>query len=154
LAQAISSKELASSFTSFNTTYTDTGLFGMYLIAHDRHKLIDLAETTLKHWRSICTSATDADVARAKNQLKTAMLFSLDSSTHVAEEIGRHMLTYGRRLSPYEVDRMIEAVDTKTVRDVAMRYLYDADPAVVAMGPIEAWPDYVILKGNMVDPLY
>jgi processing peptidase subunit beta len=115
MAQAVSAGELASSFSSFNTTYTDTGLFGMYLISPHREKLIDLSETALKHWRSICTSASDAEVQRAKNQLKTAMLFSLDSSVNIAEEIGRHMLTYGRRLSPYEIDRMIEAVDTNVI---------------------------------------
>jgi processing peptidase subunit beta len=154
LAQAISAGDLASSFTSFNTTYTDTGMFGIYLVGHDRLKLIDLAETTLKKWRNVCTSATDADVNRAKNQLKTALLFSLDSSVQVAEEIGRHMLVYGRRVTPFEIDRMIDAVTTEAVRDCALKYLYDADPAVVAHGPIEAWPDYVCLKGSMADPLF
>ena len=154
LAQAISSGDLASSFTSFNTTYTDTGLFGIYLIGHDRMKLIDLAETTLKCWRDVCTSATEADVNRAKNQLKTSLLFSLDNSVQVAEEIGRHMLVYGRRVTPYEIDRMIDAVTTDAVRDVALRHLYDMDPAVVAHGPIEAWPDYNALKSNLSDLLF
>jgi processing peptidase subunit beta len=154
LAQEISSHNLANSFTSFNTSYTDTSLFGLYMIAPDRHRLIELCETSLKTWRNACTGATDNDVFRAKNQLKTSLLFSLDSSVQVAEEIGRHMLTYGRRVSPYELDRLIDAVDTQTVRDVALKYMYDVDPAVVAMGPIEAWPDYVCLKSSMVDPLF
>jgi processing peptidase subunit beta len=149
LAQDISSQGLANAFTSFNTTYTDTGLFGIYLVTQNRDEQIQLCETTLKHWRNICFSASDADIYRAKNQLKTSLLFQLDSSNNVAEEIGRHMLTYGRRVSPYEIDRMIEAVTVDAVRDAAMRYVYDTDPAVVAVGPIEAWPDYVVLRGMM-----
>jgi processing peptidase subunit beta len=154
LAQDISGQGLANSFTSFNTTYTDTGLFGIYMIGGDRSKLIELAECTMKNWRRICTSATETEVFRAKNQLKTAMLLGLDSTVNVAEEIGRHLLVYGRRVTPYEIDSMIEAVDVNAVRDVAMKYLYGIDPAVVAHGPIEAWPDYVVLKSNMTDPLF
>lgn len=149
LAQEVSSLNLASAFTSFNTTYTDTGLFGLYMMSHNRGDMIKLCEVTLNTWRNVCNTATDADVFRAKNQLKTSLLFSLDSSPNVAEEIGRHMLTYGRRLSPFELDRMIDSVDANAVRDVAAKYLYDADPAVVAIGPVEAWPDYVVLRGNM-----
>lgn len=154
LAQKISSNNLATSFQSFNTTYNDTGLFGLYLITPYRGSQIELAETTLSVWRSICTSATDTDVFRAKNQLKTSLLFSLDSSVAVAEEIGRHLLTYGRRVSPFELDRMIDAVDTNAVKEAAMKYLHDADPAVVALGPIEAWPDYVVLRNQMSDPFF
>jgi mitochondrial-processing peptidase subunit beta len=154
VAQEISSKNLANSFSSFSTTYTDTGLFGLYMIAPDRMKLTDLCEVALNNWRNSTMYANDNDVFRAKNQLKTSLLFSLDSSVQVAEEIGRHMLTYGRRLSPFEVDRMIDGVDAKTVRDVALKYIYDVDPAVVAVGPIEAWPDYVALKRSMVDYLF
>jgi mitochondrial-processing peptidase subunit beta len=151
LAQQISSQQLANSFVSFSTTYSDTGLFGIYAITPDRTKLIELTETVLKEWRRQCLNATEADVFRAKNQLKTALLFSLDSSMQVAEEIGRHVLCYGRRLSPYEIDQMIEAVDAKKVREVTEKYLYDADPAVVGVGPIEGLPDYTVVRQNMSD---
>lgn len=149
LAQAISEKNIADSFTSFNTTYSDTSLFGLYLISSSRTGLIDLCETSLFHWTSIAHSATPADLYRAKNQLKSSLLFSLDSSVQVADEIGRHMLTFGRRLSPLEMDQMINDVTLDKVKDVASKYLYDRDPAVVATGPIEAWPDYVIVRSNM-----
>lgn len=154
LAQAVADNDLATSFTSFSTTYSDTGLFGLYMVGHDRLKLIDLAETTIKQWRHSCTTASEADVSRAKNQLKTALLFSLDSSVQVAEEIGRHMLVYGRRVSPFELDQMVDAVTADVVREVSLKYLYDTDPAVIAHGPIEAWPDYNVLKANMVNPIF
>lgn len=149
LAQAIASKNLCDSYTSFNTTYSDTSLFGLYMVASDRTKLIDLCETALYHWTSIAHSATETDLIRAKNQLKTSLLFSLDNTVQVADEIGRHVLAYGRRISPFEMDALIESVSLDKVREVAQRYVYDVDPAVVAMGPIEAWPDYVVLRSKM-----
>jgi processing peptidase subunit beta len=149
LAQIVSANQLAQSFSSFNTTYSDTGLFGVYLVSDQVERYHDLLYFTLKEWVRVCLNSTEAEVARAKNQLKTSMLFHLDSSVPVAEEIGRHMLVYGRRISPFEIDRMIEAVDAKTVREVATKYMYDADPAIVAVGPIESVPDYVRLRNNM-----
>jgi len=153
LAQQVSANELCNSFTSFNTTYTDTGLFGVYAVAGDRTKLIELSETILKTWRRQCVNATDADVYRAKNQLKTSLLLSLDSSVQVAEEIGRHVLCYGRRISPFELDKMIEQVDAAKVRQVALEYLYDSDPAVVGYGPVESLQDYNRIRSAM-SPIY
>jgi hypothetical protein len=43
-------------------------------------------------------------VSRAKTQLKANMLMQLDSFSQTAEDIGRQMLTYGRRMSNAEVD--------------------------------------------------
>ncbi|KAI3646678.1 hypothetical protein MP228_009606 [Amoeboaphelidium protococcarum] len=154
LAQAVAKDNLCDSIMSFNTTYTDTSLFGLYMIASDRMKLIDLCETTLHLWTKIATSATETELVRAKNQLKTSLLFSLDNNVNVAEDIGRHLLTYGRRISPREMEQMIDSISLTTVRDAAMKYIYGVDPAVVAMGPIEAWPDYVVLRTKMSQKLF
>ena len=66
----------------------------------------------------------------------------LDGTTPICEDIGRQMLAYGRRLTAYEIDARIESIDAATVRKVASKYLYDKDPTIVALGPIEGLPDY------------
>jgi len=84
---------------------------------------------------SLCTSVTEAEVARAKNLLKTNMLLHLDGEIHpiitpsthscsltsalhrdlltppgstpVCEDIGRQMLCYSRRIPLHELEARI-----------------------------------------------
>lgn len=142
LAQVVAKNDLAQSFMSFNTSYSDTGLFGIYMVSDHVYDLDDLVYEVQQEWVRICLNCTDAEVARAKAQLKASMLLSLDGSTQIAEDIGRQLLTYGKRYSWQDIHKMIDAVDTTTVKRIASDYLYDRDPAVVALGPIGSFPDY------------
>jgi processing peptidase subunit beta len=146
LARDIQTHELANSFMSFNTSYKDTGLFGIYLTTENYDFQDDLSYLVFKEWIRIAMRVTDADVVRAKNQLKTSLLLSLDGTTPVTEEIGRHILTYGRRIEADEMKKLIDAVDTKTVKAIAQKYLYDRDFAVVSKGRIESLPEYPRLR--------
>ena len=142
LAQNIAQYNLCSSYSTFNTCYADTGLFGFYIVSDEKTRLSDLMYQFQNDWVRVCVNVTDAEVANAKNQLKAAFLMQLDGTTPTCEDIGRQLLTYGRRLSPFEISARIDAIDAATVRRVAYKYLYDKDPAIVAYGPIEGFPDY------------
>lgn len=76
-------------------------------------------------WMRLCTTVSEAEVARARNLLKTNMLLQLDGTTPVCEDIGRQMLCYDRRIPINELEARIEAVDAATVRRVAYKYIYD-----------------------------
>ena len=52
------------------------------------------------------------------------------------------MLCYGKRYSPAEMIAKIDAVDASLVRDVCFNYIYDNDPVIAAIGPIEGLEPY------------
>jgi len=139
---------LCHSFQSFNTCYTDTGLWGMYYVCEPL-QIDDMLFNVQQEWMRLCASVTEFEVARAKNLLKTNMLLQLDGSTPICEDVGRQMLCYGRRIPVHELEARIEAVDAKTIKDVCMKYLYDKCPAIVGIGPVEALPDYNRIRGGM-----
>lgn len=78
------------------------------------------------------TSVTEAEVERAKAQLRASLLLSLDSTTPVAEDIGRQLVTTGRRMSPEEIEKVVGSVTVADVRRVANEKLWDQDLAISA----------------------
>ena len=60
----------------------------------------------------------------------------------LAEDIGRHTLVYGRRISKAEMFARIDAVDVDTIKAVSDRFIYDQDIAIAAMGDTQNLPDY------------
>lgn len=148
LAHYSAKENLCNSFQSFNTCYKDTGLWGVYFVT-DKMGLETMIRAICYQWMRICTSATDFEVERAKNLLKTNMLLQLDGTTPVCEDIGRQMLCYGRRIPQNELEARIDAVDAKLVKDTCYKYVYDKCPVVAAVGPTENLPDYNLIRTNL-----
>lgn len=92
---------------------------------------------------------TEAETERAKAQLKASILLSLDGTTALAEDIGRQIVTTGRRMSPGEIERTIDAVTAEDVMKFAQKKIWDQDIAISAVGSIEALFDYQRIRGDM-----
>jgi mitochondrial-processing peptidase subunit beta len=103
---------------------------------------------------------TEAEVERAKAQLRASLLLSLDSTTPVAEDIGRQLVTTGRRMSPEEIEKVVGSVTVADVRRVANERLWDQDLAIsarisciftllIVVGPIEGLMDYQRIRSDM-----
>ncbi|KAK1306484.1 hypothetical protein QJS10_CPA10g01955 [Acorus calamus] len=141
LVQKIAINEVAESIMAFNTNYKDTGLFGVYVTAKPDH-LGDLSFAIMQAISKLSYRVSEDDVTRACTQLKSNLMLSMDGPGAVAEDIGRQLLTYGRRMPLPELFARIDAVDASTVKRVANRFICDRDLAIVAMGPIQDLPDY------------
>ena len=146
LGEVIATESLASKMTTFNTCYNSTGLFGAYLVT-DPHHIEDLSCEVLSEFVRIGHHVSDKEVEWAKNKLKASLLMVLDGNSAVAEDIGRQVLTLGRRQTAAELFKRIDDIDTATVRKVAEHYFQDVCPAVVAIGDVMELPDYNQLRG-------
>ncbi|KAI4146847.1 MAG: hypothetical protein LQ340_005787 [Diploschistes diacapsis] len=149
LSTFINEHKLANSFMSFSTSYSDTGLWGIYLVSENKTAIDDLVHFTLREWSRLSYNVTEAETERAKAQLKASLLLSLDGTTAVAEDIGRQIVTTGRRMSPEEVEKVVGAITEKDVMDFAQRKLWDKDIAISAVGSIEGLLDYARIRGDM-----
>ncbi|KAI3730711.1 hypothetical protein L1987_61886 [Smallanthus sonchifolius] len=141
LAQQVGISELAESMMAFNTNYKDTGLFGVYAVAKP-DCLDDLAFAIMKEISKLCYRVNDDDVIRAQNQLKSSLLLHIDGTSPTAEDIGRQLITYERRIPFAELFARIDAVNAATIKRVANRFIFDQDIAIAASGPVKLLPDY------------
>lgn len=148
LSSFVHKHQLANSFMSFSTSYSDTGLWGIYLITEAFTKIDDLVHFALREWSRLAQSVSESEVERAKAQLKASLLLSLDGTTAVAEDIGRQIVTTGRRMTPTEIERVVGKITEKDVVDFAQRKIWDQDIAISALGRIEGLFDYQRIRGD------
>ncbi|KAK9469830.1 Metalloenzyme, LuxS/M16 peptidase-like protein [Lipomyces arxii] len=148
LTYDVAENHLANSFMSFSTSYSDTGLWGIYLITQNLTAIDDLTYVVFKEWRRLSTSVTETEVERAKAQLKASLLLSLDGTTAVAEDIGRQLVTTGLRVPTSQIESIVDAISVKDVQAFAQKFLWDKDIAVCALGSIEGLYDYNRLRNQ------
>eukprot|EP00043_Microstomoeca_roanoka_P018094 m.191876 g.191876 ORF g.191876 m.191876 type:complete len:450 (-) comp16762_c9_seq4:563-1912(-) len=149
LARLTAENSLAHNYMSFQTSYKDTGLWGCYAVT-DYNTIEDFLYGLTQEWLRLAHNATDAEVERVKRQLKSHLIFSVDSAQAVNDEIGRQILTLGHRVTSAEINKQIDAVSASSVRNALMRNVYDRCPAVAAVGPVEQLPDYNRLRSTLV----
>jgi len=147
MIRQVAREELAEKLTTFIAPYSDIGLFGVYtsmdwMGQHELFRHILYAITDLSY------NADLLELVEGKQQALLASLSRLDSPVSVSEDIGRHLLAYGRRIHPLESVQRLNAVDMDVVKSVAQRYFLDRDPALGAIGPIYELPDYNFLRAR------
>ncbi len=139
---------LAYSVFSFSSSYVDGGLFGVYAgTGPDEGR--ELAEVVCDELRRVCDGVEADELARAKAQLKSGMLMSLESTFARCEQMARHMLIYGRPKSIAEIVGEIDAVDEPAVVRCMERLLACGEPTVAALGPTKCLPDYDALAARL-----
>mgnify|MGYP001173994451 CR=1 FL=1 len=156
LAVAASTKQgtdgLANSYMSYSTSYCDTGLWGSYIVLdsqlHDPKKIID---EILNEWKRIKLGHINKDeFERAKAQLKASLLLSLDGSTPILEDIGRQIVTTGKRLTPEEVFNQVDKIGIADIVKWANATLNENKPiSICSMGNTEKVPSLEHLKEGL-----
>lgn len=138
---------LAYNISSFATSYTDGGVFGIYAGTGERD-LAELVPVLCDEMMKLGMGVGADEVERARAQLKASILMTLESTSARCELLGHQMLVFGRPIPASEVAEEIEAVDAATVSRVARRLL-SSRPAVAAIGPIGRLETYDVISGRL-----
>ncbi|CAL9755353.1 unnamed protein product [Musa acuminata subsp. burmannicoides] len=141
LARRVGTDDLAENIMAFNTNYRDIGLFGVYSIASPKC-LRELSCVLMDEIKRLAYQVSEAEVVRARNQLKSVLLLHIDGSTAVSENNGRQMLTYGRVLPFVELFARIDAVDAAAIMETARSFIINKEVALAATGPIQELPEH------------
>src|SRR5258708_12351198 len=90
-------------------------MFGLYAgtAAADPSELMRLIVDEIE---STAETVSEAEVARAKAQMKAGLLMALESSGARIEQLARQMITRGRPLPLHELVEKVEAVTVESAR--------------------------------------
>jgi len=127
---------LAYSIFSFASAYVDSGIFGIYAGA-GRDQMDELVPVMAAETMACRSGISQEETDRARAQLKSGLLMSLESTSSRCERLARHMLIFGRPIPIDEMVRELDAVTPDDLHRVAERVLGSGPPTVAALGPID-----------------
>merc|ERR1712187_122003 len=145
--QIVRQSSFVESCAAFNTSYSDSGLFGVYGVSHP-DKAGELAIGMLKALSGMKTITKD-ELAAAKAVLKTKMLRQVDDDAAMMKDIGQQMLLSDGYGSPAEFCKIIDGTTMEQVTGAAKKLL-SSKPTVAAYGDTHAVPHYGAVEAGLV----
>ena len=131
---------LVYSVYSFASAYSDSGLFGIYAGTGER-ETAELVPVICDEIMRLPDSLDEAEIARAKAQLKSSTVMALESTSARAEQLANQLLMLGRPVPVEEQIARIEALTPQDLQDLA-RKIFSGPLTLAALGPISHLAPY------------
>jgi predicted Zn-dependent peptidase len=126
---------LCYSIYAFAQSASDSGVVGIYT-GTGEVEAGQIAVVVAGEMEALAQQANDAEVGRAKAQLKSGLLMALERPMSRAEQIAGQIFSHGRVLSVEELTAKLDAVDTDAVKRFGARLMNSARPAMASLGPV------------------
>uniref|UniRef100_A0AAQ5ZZN3 Mitochondrial-processing peptidase subunit alpha n=1 Tax=Amphiprion ocellaris TaxID=80972 RepID=A0AAQ5ZZN3_AMPOC len=126
--------------TSYHHSYEDSGLLCIHASA-DPRQVREMVEIITREFIQMAGNAGEMELERAKTQLKSMLMMNLESRPVIFEDVGRQVLSTGKRKLPHELCHLISNVTAGDIKRVATKMLR-SKPAVAALGDLTELPSY------------
>jgi len=140
---------LCYSIHAFHMPYVDTGLFALYA-GTDERDAPELMRVVIDQIGKATESLNEAEVNRAKAQMKAGLLMTLESSEARVGQLARQMLAYGRPIPLEEIVGKVEAVTVESARASGRALVERGRPAIAALGPGSGLESTAAIAENLV----
>lgn len=129
--------------------HDDTGAITVYA-GTGAADLAELATLTIDELRRATEDMTEAEVARARTQMKAGLLMGLEGPSSRAERLARMLGIWDRVPTLSETIDLIDAVDLTELRRFAERIVSDGRISMALYGPVETAPTLEALRERLV----
>jgi len=144
--QVLKQSPYVESCSAFNTSYSDSGLFGVYGVSQP-DKAGEMCAAIAKTLGGLTTVGKD-EMAKAKAMLKGRLLRELDDDSVLVKDMGSQLLMAGRYGSPSDFCKAIDAVSEADVSAAAKKML-SGRPTVAAFGDTHSVPHYSAIEAAL-----
>jgi predicted Zn-dependent peptidase len=127
--------------------YEDTGQITIYA-GTSEDEISDLMQLTVDELKRAADDMSDAEVARARAQLKAGLLMGLESPSARAERLARLLAIWGRVPDVDEAVQRIDAVGTSDVRKYAAE-MAGSRAALALYGPVGKAPGLEAVRKSL-----
>ena len=121
--------------SSFCSSYSDTGIFGIYSGTGDS-QIQELIPVLCDQLNSSPNSITEKEINRGKAQLKASLMMGRESAFRRSEIAARQLLVFNRIIEPKEILKKIDEVNIDTVKHVSKKIL-SKPMTISSIGPIQ-----------------
>lgn len=125
--------------------YVDTGMTTIYA-GTSGDKVAELARLTIDELKRAADTITQAEIDRARAQMKAGMLMGLESASNRAERLARMVQVWGYVPDLSESVEKIDAVDMTAVKAYAEHVASTAKLATALYGPVADAPSLDALE--------
>lgn len=137
---------LCYSIYTFGTSYIDSGIFGVYtaLSGNMEEKALGLIIDEIKRFKQ-CGISKD-ELSRTREQLKSNLLMSLESTSSRMSKLGKNELYLGRVPEPDEIIAEYDCITAESIANLSEKYLNFKNLSFSAVGKVknaERYKDYI-----------
>jgi predicted Zn-dependent peptidase len=132
--EAREKRGLAYAIDAYSETYADVGILGVFAGCAAKDAA-ELAKVTAGEIAAMAAPVPEAELARAKAQLKGAMFMGREGALARAEQAAGQVLLFGRTLDPAEIAAEVDAVSAADIAALAARIVAQKQAAVAVLGP-------------------
>ena len=136
---------------AFHMPYSDTGMFGLYA-GTDEADAPELMRVVIDQIENATETLNEAEISRAKAQMKAGLLMALESSEARLGQIARQMLAFGRPIPLDEIVAKVEAVTVESARAAGRALIARGRPAIAALGPGNGLESTAAIAESLVRP--
>jgi len=127
--------------------YAETGMMTIYA-GTSGEDVADLATLSMDELKRATSDLTQAEIDRARAQMKASMLMGLESPSSRAERLARMISIWDRVPDLEEMIEKIDAVTRNDVRDFAGSMI-TGEAALALYGPVEKAPSLAELRARL-----
>ncbi|MCA1592424.1 MAG: insulinase family protein, partial [Acidobacteria bacterium] len=130
---------LAYSVGAAASHFTDAGIFQIYAGTSPEHldEVLELSLAELR--RCLREPVAEDELQLAKDQTAASILLGLESTSARAGTLARQEIVHGRRVTPDEILRRVEAVTPEDMLRIARQYFKQDALALGALGDLNGF---------------